>query len=535
MKTFVELIEEVRKSIDQEDNKILSAIEDNIELTSTATLPHAVGTYLVLDKVVYKVTTAITTGDTIEEGVNVTVADDIMTMIEALETENQTLTNRVKDMNNVLGSKNVLIHDLNSVYKLWQKEYTNRGSWSGRAWTYVGVTYTFNEDGSVTLSGTSTGSPINMKLAYLEGLSDGATYILSNKGSTVQEQLKLEIDGTEVTSLTGNDTYEFVYDSTKKYRISLKCIVTGTTHDSTVYPMLCLKSIYELDPTYVPPSKTNQQLTEDTTALLDNTEVNGAVNMLDSAIATQTKNDITVTNNGDGSYTVNCSSTEHNSANFISTKKVTLPKGTYKWTASADGKSPIGSNDCYAFIRGVNGTNDWYRSYPYSYGYGIITLTQESEIEFGLTVATNATVSNLTFKPMITLASYNGDYVPYAKSNKELTEDVTPEYFDLSVRGDRCTILAQKNCKVGKQVFIWCAITYTQTIANAPVLTVPSGYCPQSVVGTNYGIPINIIDSSSPSDHTVARYARVYSSGELDIYNVEQNKTYVVSGCYIID
>lgn len=42
---------------------------------STATANHAVGSYLILDNVLYKVTTAIATGETIAEGTNVTATD----------------------------------------------------------------------------------------------------------------------------------------------------------------------------------------------------------------------------------------------------------------------------------------------------------------------------------------------------------------------------------------------------------------------------------------------------------------------------
>ena len=51
-----------------------------------------------------------------------------------------------------------------------------------------------------------------------------------------------------------------------------------------------------------------QQLTEETTALLDNLEVNGAVNMLNPELESQVLYGITVTKNGDGSYTLDGSS-----------------------------------------------------------------------------------------------------------------------------------------------------------------------------------------------------------------------------------
>lgn len=84
MKTFTELVTEIKKGFDKEDNSVLANLEDNIELTSTAALPHAVGTYLVYNKVIYRVTAAIATGDTLTPGTNITVASDIMSMIAAM-------------------------------------------------------------------------------------------------------------------------------------------------------------------------------------------------------------------------------------------------------------------------------------------------------------------------------------------------------------------------------------------------------------------------------------------------------------------
>ena len=347
---------------------------------------------------------------------------------QELTVETQALTNQTNGIVNVLGAKNVLPFPY----------YEGSG-------TYNGVTITDNGDGSITLDGTCTGMSFfvfyggRYSLAPTTFVKKNEDYIATlevvsgsmaiNSGTSrfvfrnyITNATSPFVDIFYEDNVIDTRSVKFTYEPTASYDTSLVWYEfnVGTTFNNwRIRPMIRLASI--TDDTYVPYAKTNQQLTEDSIDW-DNFSELGAVNMLDSAIATQTVNDITVTNNGDGSYTVNCSSTEHHSANFISTKKVTLPKGTYKWTASADGKSPIGSNDCYAFIRGVNGTVDWYRSYQFSHGYGIITLTQDSEIEFGLTVAANATVSNLTFKPMITVASYNGEFVPYAKSNKELTE-----------------------------------------------------------------------------------------------------------------
>lgn len=55
----------------------------------------------------------------------------------------------------------------------------------------------------------------------------------------------------------------------------------------------------------------------------------------------------------------------------------------------------------------------------------VFHLDSEATINCVFRIKNGYTASNLTFKPMITVASYTGDYVSYAKSNRELTEDVS--------------------------------------------------------------------------------------------------------------
>lgn len=288
MKTFVELVEEIKKSFDQEDNKILSAIEDNIELTSTATLPHAVGTYIVLDKVVYRVTTAIATGDTIEEGVNVTVADDIMTMIAAKQdtltfdnapTENS--NNPVKsngiyaanqNIYKVMGqnsAKNFIPFDLDKI-----KAKNTTGTWNGNVYSLNGIDFTFNSDGTVNASGTATETagihyydPVGLppfggdRILRLTGCPSGG-----GSGTTykVMAYRVGAVDGSTGTAEDYGDgiSLKWLNDgSGVKAFISISVYTGAGTIDVTFKPMLRLAS--DTDDTYVPYAKSNKELTED--------------------------------------------------------------------------------------------------------------------------------------------------------------------------------------------------------------------------------------------------------------------------------
>lgn len=89
MKTFVELVTEIKKSFDQEDNKVLTNIEDSVEKTSVATAVHTEGSYLIYNKTLYKVIDDIAIGDTLvispATGANIELANDIITQLLSKE------------------------------------------------------------------------------------------------------------------------------------------------------------------------------------------------------------------------------------------------------------------------------------------------------------------------------------------------------------------------------------------------------------------------------------------------------------------
>lgn len=90
MKSFIELVTEIKKSFDQEDNNVLANIENSIELTSIATVAHATDSYLIYNKKLYKVIDDIAVGDTLvispTTGANIEVTNDIMSFITSLST-----------------------------------------------------------------------------------------------------------------------------------------------------------------------------------------------------------------------------------------------------------------------------------------------------------------------------------------------------------------------------------------------------------------------------------------------------------------
>jgi hypothetical protein len=332
---------------------------------------------------------------------------------------NQTLTNQVKDMNNVYGSKNLLPFNLVDIVA----KNTN-GTWSGNKYTVSGVTYTFNADGTITINGTrTTAGGITISEFSLEAgkkykYSIGNPFNLSNTaGSNIQGY-----DGTTWVALGnifGTETEaEFESNSAySKYRVNINSNNGVTFSNLTIKPMIRLASIE--DDTYQPYAMTNQQLTQDTTALLDNAEVNGAVNMLPNNATTQVINGVTFTVNLDKTVTVSGTQTSSPLGLLLNTDFSNLENGkTYKVTGS-NGTS--GRTEVLEIRDETAGTNIVEQEAGVAAEF---TYNSSHTYKASITLRNNGTTHSTTFKPMITVPSYNGDYVPYAKSNKELTEDV---------------------------------------------------------------------------------------------------------------
>ena len=170
----------------------------------------------------------------------------------------------------------------------------NRVDWSSYAKTGVhnqllntavtntkeGVTYTVNEDKSIT---TSNGTTTELSYCWisLKGVkfADGLPRILTGcpaGGSTSGYYLRLGSGTTETIADTDLDTYvggdigsglSFTPDPTKYYHVQIR-VNNNTSVDGKVFkPMIRLAS--DTDPTYQPYAMTNRELTEQVTVKSD--------------------------------------------------------------------------------------------------------------------------------------------------------------------------------------------------------------------------------------------------------------------------
>lgn len=139
----------------------------------------------------------------------------------------------------------------------------------------AGIVWTKNADGSMTGNGTCTGTS-GVRVVGTQGVHTYAaavsiprgTYIVAPTGKNrTNEQFIMYLwtnSGVTGQSITINTSaYEFTVDNdTTKFDFSVS--FTGTNvqiSNDTLYPMICLKSLYNADPTYQPYAMNNAELT----------------------------------------------------------------------------------------------------------------------------------------------------------------------------------------------------------------------------------------------------------------------------------
>lgn len=192
-------------------------------------------------------------------------ANDYMVLDNAGEGESKKFlasmfTDQLRDMQNILGSKNMLVNKLSTT-------------------AVSGITYTVNSDGSITFTGQAT-DDISIGLCYRQGISATPKIFLPNGdyylsgitgGSASSISLRVGVSKNGAFSPIGtnyNGSSLFTIDgddgsavgANPQVQIDIKSGTNFAT-PKTVYPMIRPASI--LDATYVPYVETNKQLQDD--------------------------------------------------------------------------------------------------------------------------------------------------------------------------------------------------------------------------------------------------------------------------------
>lgn len=178
----------------------------------------------------------------------------------------------------------------------------------------------------------------------------------------------------------------------------------------------------------------NSRVTDDATN--DKTIVapaHGHTNLLNPTISTKTQNGVTITNNGDGTYTLSGTASSHTDirvtpwgtseySNLIQLE----PNKKYKILGSPSGG---GISTFFMCVVSNDGTTRNNIAWDYSSDGVFTSLDDIYHYEVKISVTAGTTVPNLTFKPMLTtdLSATYDDFVQYS-GDGELNQNVAALY-----------------------------------------------------------------------------------------------------------
>lgn len=208
-----------------------------------------------------------------------------------------------------------------------------------------------------------------------------------------------------------NGMYIYYYDDNNKF-INYGAL-TATDDTKTKYKWTVSSSTPPAKFNFTLGSNSGPVLTPDTIGKITIT-INGKYlgcvktipkNLINNALETNTKNGVTCTKNGDGTYTLNGTATS--STDFI-VDTISIPNGAYKLVGCPSGG---GINSYLVYIKGTNAGR------TYDEGNGIIVQYDNSSYghEVSIFVSVGAKLNNVVFKPMLTtdLSATYDDFVLY--------------------------------------------------------------------------------------------------------------------------
>lgn len=292
--------------------------------------------------------------------------------------------------------------------------------------TYKNVTYTKNSDKTYSTTGTANANGgiffgeflAKANVLYtLSGCPSGgsdSSYCFVVRTVKSETGAVLSYQGHNVLDVGSGADFAVNADTTLYIQIRIE---NGYDTSGMVFkPMI--RDARDTDPTYQPFAETNQQLTAETTGLWDNMMDNGAVNLFNKKYTSGTQDGVTFTVDSNNIVTVVVSTSP--SARKSISANVPLKAGNYRLTGC-----PSGGNNTnrYRIVGVINGA-------PVGADLGnggSLILNSDATIDFRIDILAECPTGTYVFKPMLSDASLNlsyDDYVPYAMSNRELTEDL---------------------------------------------------------------------------------------------------------------
>lgn len=342
------------------------------------------------------------------------------------------------------GAKNELSLSLAEM----QSINTGQGvSWSGNVCTIAGITFTVNDDMTITVNGTLTGERALFRIFYNRANIWGGK-ILSGcpqNGSNMTYGINLEQVTTPWASIAQDYGSGSKIIENTTVNIYGYIVVKQSVNNLTFKPMICTKAAWDVSQKYVPYRPSYEDLSEQVETNKNNiSSLSGSVSSLANRGA---KNAYRITNVPTVSG-VTITQIDESSASLVGTfsgntyvffnlsgNNFILPKGD--WIVS------------YIF----DGTSLYSRKLILSTNDGDLQIDPNTEVEFTTTADRNISAYinyftgetiNATIRIMIRPAEIADDsYVPYAPTNAELYEMIQALQSGRSLQSTAPTMIAE--------------------------------------------------------------------------------------------
>ena len=280
--------------------------------------------------------------------------------------------------------------------------------------TINGVTFTVNDDGSVTINGTATSRAqysITRTTASRPQAFAGQTFTLFNVEGADQSFYSYAMSVEQDIRLdSSSKTFTMTQDDT--LYIAIAVLAGKTVNNVTVYPQLELGSTATAYQPYVE---------VETISGRESVEVRACgKNLLQPVYTTQTINGVTFTVNDDGSVTINGTATS---------------RAQYSITRTTASRPQAFAGQTFTLFN-VEGADQSFYSYAMSVEQDIrldsssktFTVTQDDTLYIAIVALEGKTVNNVTIYPQLELGSVATAYEPYRSMGGGTVTPTEPLY-----------------------------------------------------------------------------------------------------------
>lgn len=227
---------------------------------------------------------------------------------------------------------------------------------------------------------------------------------------------------------------EFIANSTEDILICVRVPASTLVSNAKLYPMIIDMDVDSvpsgnITDYYVPYYESNREIDDNINGLINNQNVNGVINILPNLFTNAEVSNVTLTNNTDGTLNISGTNDSTGIKYFNGSNFKVSDSGVYKMTGIPETIAVSSDFILDVYLYNVTDAVNVSPSARYIQDY-IYSLSSSKTYRPVIAVYSGKTIPSGTIvKPMLSVASLNlsySDYVPYAKSNRKLTEIVDP-------------------------------------------------------------------------------------------------------------